>query len=151
FLVNPDGLQLQGYPASGDGSFAASLSSIRAPTAAIAPRATEAVEVTANLDSSAAIPTASWDVSDPVNTANFSTTISVYDSLGNAHSLDVYFVKTADNEWDYHVTVGAASVGATPPPDLVEVGGGSLEFTTDGALGTHTETTAVSIDFAGAT
>jgi flagellar hook protein FlgE len=150
FLVNANGLRAQGYASNGDGTFAASLSDIQAPTASISPRATELIEVTANLDSSEPVPTNPWDITDPANTANFSTTMTVYDSLGNGHTLDIYFAKTGANTWDYHVTVPGEDVGDLVNP-LVEIGNGSLAFTTDGALDTFTETTAVSADFVDAT
>lgn len=151
FLVNPSGLNVQGYAANGDGTYAASLSSIQAPTAAIAPRPTEALKITANLDSNAVVPANPFDVADPANTANFSTTMTVYDSLGNGHTLNVYFSKTAANSWDYNVTAESGDL-ATPGPDAeTVVGSGTLDFTTDGALDTFTEGTPISIDFAGAT
>src|SRR5262245_21228320 len=49
YLTNPNGLKVQGYAANGDGTFAASISDVQAPTAALPARATELIEVTANL------------------------------------------------------------------------------------------------------
>ena len=40
-LVNPAGLKVQGYAANGDGTFAASISDVQAPTAALPARATQ--------------------------------------------------------------------------------------------------------------
>jgi flagellar hook protein FlgE len=167
YLVNPTGLKLQGYIANGDGTFAASLSDVRAPTAAIPPRATTGVDVAANLDSGAMIvqdplnitvpPTPiAFDPQDPSNTSNFSTTISVYDDFGNAHTLDVYFQKMADNSWDWHALVPDAetSAPAGPPAIWAEVGTGTLTFNDDptvGTVGSLLDVTAnqVSVQFAG--
>ncbi|MBN1612378.1 MAG: flagellar hook protein FlgE [Polyangiaceae bacterium] len=149
YLVNPNGLQVQGYAANPDGTFQASISSIQAPTSAIQPHATENAEITANLDSSAVIPTNPFDITDPANTANFSSTMTVYDSLGNAHTMDVYFVKTADNTWDWHGVIDAGDLGGTAGTNQ-EVGTGTLTFTTDGALDAVSATT-VTADFTGAT
>jgi len=149
YLVNPNGLQVQGYAANPDGTFQASISSIQAPTSAIQPHATENGEITANLDSSAAIPTNPFDIADPANTANFSSTMTVYDSLGNGHTMDVYFVKTADNTWDWHGVIDAGELGGTAGTNQ-EVGTGTLTFTTDGALDTVSANTATA-DFTGAT
>lgn len=151
YLTNLNGLQVQGYAANPDGTFQAAPSSIQAPTAALPPHATENIEVTAQLDSTSVVPTLAWDPQDPSNTSNFSTSITVYDSLGNAHALDVYFVKTADNAWDYHALVSGDELNPPQPGLNVEVGTGALTFTTDGALDTVTTGTAVSVDFAGAT
>ena len=147
-LSNTAGLKVQGYQANGDGTFAASLSDVTAPTAALPARATTAMNITANIDSSAAVITAAWDPQDPANTANFSTTMSVYDSLGNAHTADVYFRKTADNAWDYHVLVPGADLNP-PVAGNSEIGSGALTFTTNGALNAETVTTAVTATFGG--
>jgi len=147
-LSNTGGLKVQGYQANGDGTFASSLSDVTAPTAALPARATTAMDITANIDSSAAVITAAWDPQDPANTANFSTTMSIYDSLGNAHTADVYFRKTADNAWDYHVLVPGADLNP-PVAGNSEIGSGALTFTTDGALDTEAVTTAVSATFGG--
>ena len=166
-LVNPAGLKVQGYAANGDGTFAASISDVSAPTAALPARATEAVSVTANLDSAAtAINTAAivgppavaanpWDPQNPANTANFSTTMTVYDSLGNGHTMDVYFRKsdTVANSWDYHVLAPNAEVVGGPAAPAVnqEIGSGTLAFTTNGALNTVTTTVPIVADFVDAT
>ena len=147
-LTNTAGLKVQGYQANGDGTFAASLSDVSAPTAALPARATTAINITANIDSSAPVITAAWDPQDPANTANFSTTMSVFDSLGNAHTADVYFRKTADNAWDYHVLVPGADLNP-PVVGNSEIGAGALTFTTNGALDTEAVTTAVSATFGG--
>jgi flagellar hook protein FlgE len=149
YLTNPNGLQLQGYAANPDGTFQASISSVRAPTAALPAHATSTVDVTANLDSTSAALTTAWDPQNPKSTSNFSTTISVYDSLGKAHTLDVYFRKTAANNWDYHALVAGADMN---PPTVgnVEVGAGTLAFTTSGALDAFNVTTAISASFDGA-
>jgi len=150
FLVNPQGLQVQGYAANPDGTFDASISSIMAPTAALPAHATETASISANLDSSEVIPTLAFDPADPANTSNFSSTMTVYDSLGAAHTLDVYFAKTADGAWDWHAITPGDDLNPPQPGVNVQVGTGSMTFTTDGALDTVTGTT-VTMDFAGAT
>jgi flagellar hook protein FlgE len=139
YLTNTNGLQVQGYAANGDGTFAASVSDIQAPTAALPARATTEMEVTANLDATstnlgALVPAVAWDLQDPANTANFSTTMTTYDSLGTGHTVDIYFRKTADNAWEYHaIADGAETTGGTAGTN-VELGTGTLTFNTDGAL-----------------
>lgn len=153
FLVNPNGLQVQGYAANGDGTFAASISSVKAPTSALPPRATTTANIVANLDSSEAVPTAAWDAQDPANTANFSDTLTVYDSLGQAHTLDVYFRKEADASWTWHaLAAGEEVVGGTAGQNS-EVATGTLAFDTTGALQTVTGNAPgdIAIDFVGAT
>jgi len=150
-LANPNGLLVQGYQANGDGTYAAALSTVKAPTAALPAKATAGASVTANLDSDDQVIAAPWDPQNPAKTANFSTTMSVYDSLGNAHTMDVYFRKTADNAWDYHAVVPSADLTGGVAGTNTEIGTGSLAFTTNGALNTVTTTTAISANFVGAT
>jgi flagellar hook protein FlgE len=108
------------------------------------------MEMTANLDSNEVVPTAAWDLLNPSDTSNFATSMTVYDSLGNARDLEVYFRKTGDNAWDYHVVTDGANVDGGTAGTNVELGTGSMTFTTDGALDTATAP-ALSVDFAGAT
>lgn len=137
FLVNPTGLNVQGYAANTDGTFDAALTSVKVPTNAIPPKVTENIMITANLDSNEPILTAPWDLQDPSATSNFSTSVSVYDSLGNAHSVDVYFRKTAPNNFTYYAVGNGAEMN---PPTLLntQLGTGTMTFTTDGALDTLT-------------
>src|SRR5262249_15236813 len=129
-IVNQDGLNAQGYAARPDGTFDAAISSLKVPTSAIPAFATTQMTVTANLDSNAVVPTAAWDVNDPTAGSNFSTSMSVYDSLGNAHTISVYFTKTGTNAWTWRA-LGTASEITTPAPAAVtdvntQVGTGTM-------------------------
>ncbi len=150
YITNFDGLQAQGYQALPNGTFAAGLSSLKVPTSSISPFATTSLTVTANIDSNAVVPAAAWDAQNPSQTSNFSSTLSVYDSLGNAHSLDVYFRKTASNTWDYHVLAAGAEVTGGIAGQNTQVGNGTLTFNTSGALATASASN-ISADFVGAT
>jgi len=99
-----------------------------------------------NLDSRQAPPTTPW-ADGPVQTIgtndqwnpspatyNYSTALSVYDSLGNAHTLTLYFVKNATpGGWDVH-----ANVDGTTNANLYAAGAplGTLTFNTSGQLDT---------------
>jgi flagellar hook protein FlgE len=146
YLVNTNGLQVQGYAANADGTFQAAPSSVKAPTASLPARATAAMTISANLDASAAVPT--WDPLLPAQTSNFSTSMTVFDSLGNSHAIDVYFNKTADNTWDYHAMVDATQLNP-PGTGFAEVGSGTLNFTTNGALDSVTTTTQIAPTWGG--
>jgi flagellar hook protein FlgE len=155
-LTNPEGLKVQGYAANPDGTFAASVSDVKAPTAALPANDTNNITITANLDASTKpLDTAlnPWDATKPSETSNFSSALTVYDSLGAAHDVNVYFRKsdTAANTWDFHVLAdGDEVVGGTPGANF-EIGtGGTMNFTTNGALNTVTGT-ALTVDFVGAT
>lgn len=139
-LVNPQGLAVQGYTAKPDGTYTATLGSIQLSTAPIPPKATTTLAMTANLDSSAASPTLAWDPLNPVATSNFSTTMKTYDSLGNAHSVDVYFRKTATGSWTYNALAAGSEVSGGTAGTPVTVASGTLSFTTGGALNSVTST-----------
>ncbi|MEI8258567.1 MAG: flagellar hook-basal body complex protein, partial [Deltaproteobacteria bacterium] len=94
-LINPAGLSLQGNAALPDGTFSSAVGDIQLSTAALPPRATTGMNVTANLDATSVTPTAPWDPANPGATSNFSTTMTAFDSLGNPHALSTYFCKTA--------------------------------------------------------
>lgn len=108
------------------------------------------MSITANLDPGATVPVAAWDPQSPATTANFSTTMSAYDSLGQTHTVNVYFRKTAADTWDYHVVVNSVDVGGAAGTNT-EIGTGTLAFDTNGALQTFTPTTPISADFVNAT
>ncbi|WP_020146205.1 flagellar hook protein FlgE [Thioalkalivibrio sp. ALJ15] len=109
YLVNNQGQRLQGFepddPGSTDTGFGSAADDIRLQTGASAPQATSDIEALVNLQSDAPIldPDA-FDFDDP-DSYNYSTSLTVYDSLGAARDAQIYFVKTADGEWNSYVRV----------------------------------------------
>ncbi|HKQ68703.1 MAG TPA: flagellar hook-basal body complex protein, partial [Polyangiaceae bacterium] len=57
YITNLGGMKAQGYAALPDGTFAAGISSLKVPTSAISPFATDSMTITANLDSNSVVPT----------------------------------------------------------------------------------------------
>ena len=149
-LINAQGLELQGYPSNGDGTFSSSLGAIRVPSAGLPPRATGRMNVSANLDSTATTPTAPWDVNNPGTTSNFSTTMTVYDSLGNGHTVNVYFRRTAANTWEYHALANGSEVSGGTAGRNTEVAAGTLTFGPTGALQSQASTAGGTVSFNGA-
>ncbi|MBC7005328.1 flagellar basal body protein FlgE [Photobacterium sp. BZF1] len=108
YLVNSAGLRLQGYTTDGNGNLqTGSVGDLQVSTGSVAAKATDRVDFQANLDAGASeivdengdrIP---FDPEDS-NSFNSSYTTTVYDSLGNEHTLTQYFVKTGENEWEVH-------------------------------------------------
>ena len=149
-LVNPADMPVQGYKVNPDGSFSSSLGDITLPPAGIPPRATNKLTVTANLDAAATTPAAAWDPQNPGTTSNLSTSMTTYDSLGNAHTMDVYFRKTAAGSWEYHALARGADVVGGAAGTNVEVATGQLAFTTSGALQAVTPGAGGTVSFNGA-
>ncbi|WP_298431952.1 flagellar hook protein FlgE [Geobacter sp.] len=144
-LVNPDGFQVQGYgiiPSSGLADGVLKPIDLTA-FAATPPKQTSNVKMVVNLDSTQATPALPWDPTNPVATSNFSTSLSLYDSQGNAHTATVYFRKSAANSWDWHAIIPDATAGS--PVD------GTLTFDATGALAAQTPAAgaAQNITFAG--
>ena len=149
FIVNPSGGKLTGYTANSSGVLSTGAPSpLSINTADLVPNVTTEVNAVLNLDSRNAVPAGPFDQNDPT-TFNSSTAVSIYDSLGNAHTLQSYFVKTSAGNWDVHASLdgGAAfsagaltfnSTGAltsgspiTIPPQVVTTGAAPLGFTID--------------------
>jgi flagellar hook protein FlgE len=150
-LVNPDGLPFQGYMSNGDGTFSSTLGNIQVDTAALPPQASSNLTITANLDSTATPPTLPWDPQNPANTSNFSTSLQSYDSLGNAHTLNVYFQNTGPGAWTYHVLGNGSEITGGTPGQNDEIATGNLTFNTAGALQSNTVTSGGTVSFVGAT
>lgn len=123
-LLTPTGEYVQGWTANnGAVNTGGAIGNIVIPVGSMqAPVATTGFTLDANLDASAA------------GGAQWSTPVTVYDSLGTAHVLTMNFTKSASaaNTWSYTVSVPAADVAPgsaaqfpTPP--------GTLQFGLDAA------------------
>lgn len=84
----------------------------------------------------------SFQLSNPNNTSNFATSQTVFDSLGNAHLLTIYFTKIGANTWNYNIAANASEIAVAnynaanvdTSLGIVRVGAGLATFTTAGAL-----------------
>lgn len=144
YIVDSNGFYLQGYPADAFGNILTSLSSLRIEASSFAPQATTSSGMVANLDASAQV-LDPFDVTAADETSNFSTTVTVYDSLGNEHPVELYFRKSGENAWEWYAVINAEDAAS----GVREIAGqGTLEFDSDGRLQTVTGNT-VTFDFAG--
>ncbi len=120
YLVNSDGLQVTGYLATNGIINAAQPLPLQLSSANVPPKATTLFNMTVNLSSNDTVPTVATFNSTNTASYNFAATGSVYDTLGNAHVLTNYFVKTATaNQWQMY---GVAD-GVTP--SSVDYGAGA--------------------------
>lgn len=120
FIVNSEGSRLTGYVANAAGVLATgSPAEININTADLPPLASTAVDGTVNLDSrNTTLTAAGFDPTDPTTFHN-STAVTIYDSLGNAHALQSYFVKTNPGEWNVFTTVDGTPTTTLPTPTAV--------------------------------
>lgn len=114
YVVNSNNQRLQVFPPTPQGVFnTGSLTDLRLVTSESAPAATGTVEMVMNLPANAAPPpSAVFDPADP-DSFNHSSSMTVYDSLGAAHTASVYFIKTAlPNTWTQRLSIDGTLVGA---------------------------------------
>jgi len=120
-LVTSEGLAVQGYVINEDGSLGG-IGDITLSSNIISPTATSELATTINLNSEA-------EAGD-----TFSSTISIYDSLGNAIPVTMTYTKSSNaNEWTWTASIPSATGTAT--------GSGTLTFDTNGVLQNGTNPT----------
>ncbi|HCH49983.1 MAG TPA: flagellar hook protein FlgE [Proteus sp.] len=136
FLTNMQGMRITGYPVQTvDGKNVvqkgATPTPIVIPTDMMNASATDKINIAVNLNSGEEKPAkAVFDPKDN-DSYNFSTNVTTYDSLGNEHNLNLFFVKTDNNKWQVH----AQDTSTTP---LKEIDLGELEYTDAGVLKSFT-------------
>ncbi len=125
-VVNAQGSRLQAYPYAGNGLFnTGTPQDLQLTIGASAPQATTSATFGINLPADAALPANPvFDPTDP-SSFNHTTSVSVYDSLGAAHTATVYFIKdAAANTWNTEVEIDGTAV----------TGAGPVVFNPDGSL-----------------
>src|SRR5580693_5331072 len=122
-VVTASGQLLQGYPPLANGTFnTGGLGDIKLTTNESQPKATSTAQITANLPADATPPAdAPFNATDP-NSYNNTTSLTVYDSLGAAHTASLYFINTAPNAWEAQLTVDGTAVGAPQPLTYSQTG-----------------------------
>ena len=134
YIVDDSSRRLTGYPIDATGNIVqATPTDLLLSAGTIAPSSTTQTNVKVNLDARAGAVTSAFNPSDPSTFTN-STSLSVYDSLGFAHTVSLYFSKNAGvNSWQTHATVDGTAAAN------VNLGAGAgnpaaLAFNTSGAL-----------------
>ena len=126
FISDSKGNKLTGYGVSEEGVIQPITTDLQVDYTDLSPKNTTSVQIAANLDITAPILPA-FDESDP-GTFNFSTSTTVYDTLGSAQIANVYFRRDAANSWSAFTFVDGQPVSSDP---LV---GDQVTFGADGAL-----------------
>jgi flagellar hook protein FlgE len=145
FVTNPEGLRLQGYMIDSAGTRALSPSDLPLGARQSPPVPTANSAMTLNLDANAVVPPP-WDPANPNTTSNYATSEIVYDSLGAAHHVDVYFRSQGAGVWEFHAMVDGADLTGGTAGALTEIANGTLTFNAAGALQQQT-LNASSADF----
>lgn len=154
-LVNMQGLQLTGYPVAGTPptvQTGANPQAINIPTTLMAAKSTTTASQQINLNSTDTAPTTAFDPTNP-DSYNKKGTVTVFDSQGNAHNMNLFYVKDATpaNSWKVYAQDGSVA-GSTPSlattltfnTSGVLTGGGSINITTGTVPGATPATFAMS-------
>jgi flagellar hook protein FlgE len=136
FVVNSEGGHLLGFPINVDGTSASvslsTASPILIPTSSGAPTQSSEVDIRMNLPAGETSPSATFDPEDPL-TFNNSTSVTIYDSLGDSHVMTYYFVKAAANEWNMFTAIDEQMIDVDGGPVTgAGVTGATLKFDTSG-------------------
>ena len=149
YVTNQQGLRLQGFPIDSAGTRALAPGDLPLGARQSPAVATANSTMTLNLDAKAPVPPA-WDPLNPNTTSTYATAETVYDSLGAAHQVQVYFRAQGAGAWEYHAMVDGGEVTGGLKGTPTEIASGSLTFDTSGALASQTSI-ASSANFVGAT
>ncbi len=132
YLVNPEGLRVQGKSFDQNGLLeAGDATNIQVESSGlVAGNVTSSLQLTTNLDSTEPVISLPFNYNDP-DTYNYSSSVQIFDTLGNPQLLSTYFTKTADNTW-------SASWSAQADDGSGRIMSGTfatpLSFTSDGVL-----------------
>ncbi len=107
-VVNNEGYALMARQADSNGAITGAISPLQLTNAYINANPTGSIAAGANFDAREPLTDANWSlVSGVPDTVgyNSSTTTTIYDSLGNDHTVSMYFSKLADNQWNVRTVI----------------------------------------------
>lgn len=151
FIVNDSQDNLTGYMADASGKITPTTpTALQISTASIPPKVTTKTDAGLQLDSTQPVktwsPPATATAAPDTDGYNFSTALTTYDTLGNPHTMTMYFVKVdpatltpvpvapAVSAWQVHYQLDGVSQNGTPasagPPPVAAVPGHGVAPTT---------------------
>lgn len=138
FLTNVQGMRVQGYAADSTGAMTSTVGDLLVGSATSQPRATANLTFRSNLQADALVPDP-WDPAQPSTTSNASTSVTVFDSLGSSHQVQVYFRKSGSGSWEFHALTDGGGLAGGSPGTATEIAAGTLSFDTTGKLTAETQ------------
>ncbi len=135
YLTTADGFRVQGSLYAGNGQLNEGLlTDIKVDMLSQIPATqTENVTVINNLDSSSDI-LGAFDITQPTDSSNYSTTSIIYDSLGTEHTATCFFTKNANQTWEWNIAVESDEITGGGANDFTVINSGVLSFDTNGNL-----------------
>jgi flagellar hook protein FlgE len=149
FIVNPEGLRLQGYSIDAAGATSPTIGDLNISPQGD-PHATTSATLSVNLAPASAPLT--FDPANPgaTTSSSFSTSVTVFDSLGASHRVDVYFTPQGPGQWQWHAMVDGGDLTGGTAGQQTQIAAGTMTFDSNGALTAQT-TTSSSASFLNAT
>lgn len=113
FIINAQGAKLTGYGLGPNGQLAAGAPvPLQIDTSDQPPKVTENIFAEIQLDSRTQPPANKpFNPADPT-TYNKQSPVSVYDTLGNPHTLSLFYVKTEAGQWDVYTSMDGSEKGS---------------------------------------
>ena len=145
YVTTLGGLQLMGYPAT-NGVLSGQAGPLQLETSPMPPQVTRSITMTAALDPSASMEPDGTGDTTPLTTAmagadgsatapamndltamsDWSTSITVYDSLGQQHEVTLMFERTGENTWNFFSVVDGSEIDADGDGAIDDVDGKAL-------------------------
>jgi flagellar hook protein FlgE len=155
YLVNGSGYNVQGYTGDG-GTLSTMVGDLQLDTGPAAASSTSEITLEAVLNSETGISTVvssaardgvseTWDDLDSDDV--FTTSITIYDEMGESHEVTIAFERDGTSDWSWYAMVDGAEVGLTEDCPY-ELASGTCEFDTDGTLVDFTGTSSGPYTFA---
>lgn len=98
----------------------------------MAPTETSVVTLSANLDASS--PMNTFDPQDIPATTALTMYVTIYDQLGVAHSIDVFWVHVGEGEWQFHAMTDGSGIDGGNAGLPTEIATGTAVFDARGVL-----------------
>jgi len=127
-LIDGQGFVTQGWATDSSGQAVGNVTDITFANLAAQAKPTTNVLSGISLDSNAtAITSIGLDPNNPA-TFNYKTQVDVFDSLGQTHSVNLFFTKNAANDWQWNAGVDGANVIGGTPGEQILVGNPATTF-----------------------
>jgi flagellar hook protein FlgE len=138
FLSTLNGMRIQGYEADAVGNIMYNQTNLPLGDTSFPPLASQEVTLKANLDAQAEV-LPPVDLGDLGGTTNFSTTTTIYDSLGTPHQVDIYFHNDGAGQWSWVGLTDGGGLDGGVPGEATQIASGTMTFDQEGKMATHTQ------------
>ena len=138
YVVDNNGNRLQGYGVDANGKIMTGvLTDLKIDTSSLKPNATTKIDQTMNLNSEDVKPTVAPFSPTDLNSYNKLISTPVFDTQGNEHRMDQYYVKTGTNAWSVYTYMDGRTP-SDPTNNTLTPLTHNITFNSDGTINTVT-------------